>query len=143
MSYIFENIYLGNLYDADDDFLNDNKIKHIIRLTESDYIMTYAKTIKAYTFQISDLESEANRFYKLLPSIYYIMTNIPKDENILVHCNIGMSRSASVVIYYIMKTQNLKYDDALKFVKGRRPIVKPNVGFSKILKDNEDKTITK
>ena len=118
MTHIISNIYLSNLYDADDDdFLNNNKIKHIIRLTESDYVMTYTKTIKAYTFHISDLESEAERLYNLLPKIYNIIINIPKDENILVHCNIGKSRSASIVIYYMMKINNLKFEDVLKYVK--------------------------
>ena len=133
MTHIISNIYLGNLYDADDDdFLNNNKIKHIIRLTENDNVLTYAKTIKAYTFNISDIESEADRLYNLLPKIYNILKNIPKNENVLIHCNVGMSRSPTVVIYYIMKMGKINdYDKVLKFVKDKRSIVNPNVGFQK------------
>ena len=140
MTHIISNIYLGNLYDADDDdFLNNNKIKHIIRLTENDNVLTYAKTIKAYTFNISDIESEADRLYNLLPKIYNILKNIPKNENVLIHCNVGMSRSPTVVIYYIMKMGKINdYDKVLKFVKDKRSIVNPNVGFQKSLKENEN-----
>ena len=51
------------------------------------------------------------------------------DKNILVHCMAGISRSASFVIYYFMKKNNLQFDDAYRYVKMRRPVVKPNYGF--------------
>lgn len=41
----------------------------------------------------------------------------------------GVSRSATIVIAYLMKKRKLSYDDAFKFVKTRRVIVWPNDGF--------------
>jgi len=52
-----------------------------------------------------------------------------KSGDILIHCAAGMSRSASVVIAYLMTRQNMTLDDALKHVKIIRPIVMPNQGF--------------
>ena len=49
---------------------------------------------------------------------------------VLVHCVQGISRSSTIVISYLMLTQNLNYEDALKFVESRRKIVSPNLGFS-------------
>ena len=40
-----------------------------------------------------------------------------------------MSRSASIVIAYLIQSRHLSYGDALKFVRERRPCVKPNKGF--------------
>ncbi|OQR81011.1 hypothetical protein ACHHYP_16854 [Achlya hypogyna] len=52
-----------------------------------------------------------------------------------VHCKQGVSRSASIVVAYVMKTQQLCRDDALAFVQARRP--EPNAGFLKQLRQYE------
>ncbi|GFR49755.1 hypothetical protein Agub_g11914, partial [Astrephomene gubernaculifera] len=48
---------------------------------------------------------------------------------VLVHCQAGMSRSASVVLAYLMWAERLPYGTALQQVKGVRPCVYPNMGF--------------
>lgn len=42
---------------------------------------------------------------------------------ILVHCNKGVSRSVSMVVAYLMKTQDKSFDDALAMVVAKRPVV--------------------
>mmetsp|Transcript_14099 Transcript_14099/g.33273 ORF Transcript_14099/g.33273 Transcript_14099/m.33273 type:complete len:268 (+) Transcript_14099:473-1276(+) len=48
------------------------------------------------------------------------------NSKILVHCMTGISRSASVVVAYIMKLRNWRLAESLKWVKDRRPCVHPN-----------------
>jgi len=45
----------------------------------------------------------------------------------------GASRSASVVIYYLMKHNNMSFIEAHNFVKNKRPIVNINKWFYKWL----------
>lgn len=40
----------------------------------------------------------------------------------------GISRSATVVIAYIMKKEKMNYDQAYDWVKRRRPVIRPNPG---------------
>ena len=47
----------------------------------------------------------------------------------------GISRSATIVISYLMLTMKLDYDDAIKFVEERRSVISPNFGFSLQLQD--------
>lgn len=54
-------------------------------------------------------------------------------QAVLVHCKMGVSRSASTVIAYAMKQQRWPLDVALAFVRDRRSIIKPNEGFMKQL----------
>ncbi|KOC66820.1 Dual specificity protein phosphatase 19 [Habropoda laboriosa] len=57
-----------------------------------------------------------------------------RNENILVHCNAGVSRSPAIVISYLMALENIFYDDAYNKVKMIRNCIKPNEGFVKQLK---------
>lgn len=57
---------------------------------------------------------------------------------VFVHCNAGISRSASVVTAYIMKINNCSYAEAFQLVKRERPAVNPNPGFVNQLKLYEE-----
>lgn len=61
--------------------------------------------------------------------------------NVLVHCSgtIGLSRSTTICIAYLMDKEKQKYDEALNNVKEARSFVKPNEGFIKQLKEYEIK----
>ena len=48
---------------------------------------------------------------------------------VLVHCHAGVSRSASVVIGYLMYKEGLTWQEALDEVMDARPAVMPNQGF--------------
>ncbi|KAJ3430275.1 dual-specificity protein phosphatase sdp1-related [Anaeramoeba flamelloides] len=51
------------------------------------------------------------------------------ETKILVHCRLGISRSSAVIIYYLMKYQNLSYQQAYEWVKCCRSLIDPNTGF--------------
>ncbi|KAI0079363.1 phosphatases II [Panus rudis PR-1116 ss-1] len=56
------------------------------------------------------------------------------DTNqVLVHCVMGISRSATVVCAYLIATQAMQAHEALEFVIARRRIVCPNLGFRRQL----------
>lgn len=46
-------------------------------------------------------------------------------SRMMVCCRVGMGRSASVVIAYFCCTQGMSYEDAVAFVKARRPGATP------------------
>ncbi|CAG2103495.1 unnamed protein product [Medioppia subpectinata] len=50
-------------------------------------------------------------------------------HSVLVHCRAGVSRSAAVVIAYLMRKRQLPFHDALELVRNCRPIIRPNEGF--------------
>uniref|UniRef100_A0A8K9XEJ5 Dual specificity phosphatase 19a n=1 Tax=Oncorhynchus mykiss TaxID=8022 RepID=A0A8K9XEJ5_ONCMY len=60
---------------------------------------------------------------------------------VLVHCNSGVSRSASVVIGYLMSTEGKPFNDAFTLVKSARPATCPNPGFLEQLKGFKPKGV--
>lgn len=54
---------------------------------------------------------------------------------VLVHCAAGVSRSATIVMAYLIAKQDMTYQEAHQHVKACRPIVRPNDGFRRQLED--------
>ncbi|GAW00049.1 dual specificity [Lentinula edodes] len=52
---------------------------------------------------------------------------------VLVHCVMGVSRSATVLSAYLMQSRKLNPSQALELIRTRRPCVQPNYGFLKQL----------
>lgn len=65
------------------------------------------------------------------------MDTAREEGGCLVHCVAGISRSASVVIAYVMQLENMTFEEAEKFVRSKRPCVKPNDGFETQLRNLE------
>ena len=60
------------------------------------------------------------------------------DSRILVHCHLGISRSPSVVLYYLVRNTGMSLEAAMKFLKKKRAIVSPRHSFMHQLIDAEE-----
>lgn len=58
--------------------------------------------------------------------------------SVLVHCQRGVSRSTTCVMFYLMSKRGMSFDNALKLVKGRRPCAGPIPAFLDQLKQYEE-----
>jgi protein-tyrosine phosphatase len=56
-------------------------------------------------------------------------------RTVLVHCWQGVSRSATIVIAFLMYSEGLSLDEAHKQVKASRSMIAPNPAFKHFLKD--------
>lgn len=79
--------------------------------------------IRVYDDDKTDLLKHWDNTFK------YINKARNEGSKVLVHCKMGISRSASVVIAYAMKAYNWNFDKALKHVKTKRSCIKPNTNF--------------
>ncbi|CAN0922568.1 Dual specificity protein phosphatase 12 [Linum grandiflorum] len=61
-----------------------------------------------------------------------------KEGSVLVHCFAGVSRSAAIITAYLMRSEQLSLEDALKSLRESCEFVCPNDGFLDQLKMYED-----
>merc|ERR1711964_860042 len=50
---------------------------------------------------------------------------LDQGQSVYVHCTAGVSRSATVVIFWLMRSRRMSLLDALKLVKAKRPAIRP------------------
>lgn len=80
------------------------------------------------TFALYDTE-DANILVHLDDATAFIERQRKLKRPVLVHCYAGISRSATVVIAYLMRYRGLSFDAAYALVKLKRPCINPNSGF--------------
>ena len=66
-------------------------------------------------------------------AVNYLKIHYDPHRPLLVHCAEGVSRSASVVVLFLMETQSMTLDEALAFVKSKRPQVDINPVYLEML----------
>uniref|UniRef100_A0A915DSD4 protein-tyrosine-phosphatase n=1 Tax=Ditylenchus dipsaci TaxID=166011 RepID=A0A915DSD4_9BILA len=59
----------------------------------------------------------------------YIASSVREGNNVLVHCEVGVSRSVTVVAAYVMRHFEWSAEKALMFIQKARPIACPNQSF--------------
>lgn len=52
-----------------------------------------------------------------------------QKHNVFVHCQMGISRSSSLVIAFLMREYGMPFEKAHLHTKSKRPIIEPNEGF--------------
>jgi protein-tyrosine phosphatase len=67
----------------------------------------------------------------------FIAQGLSQGECVLVHCHWGRSRSASVVLAFLMAFYHMTLDDSLSWLKRKRSVTSPNFGFMQYLRRYE------
>jgi hypothetical protein len=130
-THIIDNIYLGSAFNAASYYTLINlQIKKIINVTQE--ITPYFNNDFEYKiYKLYDNNHDDISTY--LEDSYTYINNT--TDNVLVHCYMGSSRSATIVIYYLMKKYNMTLEESIKFVKEKRNIVNLTTKFKSELEN--------
>ncbi|XP_070346908.1 dual specificity protein phosphatase 13B isoform X4 [Equus asinus] len=132
---VWPNLFLGDAYAArDKNKLTQLGITHVVNVAAGKFqVDTGAKFYHGMPLEYYGIEADDNPFFDLsvyfLPVARYIRTalNIPQGR-VLVHCAMGVSRSATVVLAFLMIYENMTLVEAIQTVQAHRDIC-PNSGF--------------
>ena len=138
-SRIFNWLYLGSHRNACNfKDLKDLKINFILNCAIECEDKNLPSEIKYYHAKINDCPYfQLNSFLDKTNS--FINQAKLSGGNILIHCQLGISRSTSCLIAYMIKYLDYSTITALQYIKKCRPHVMPNFGFLQQLKNYENK----
>ena len=133
LNFIIPNLYLGSVSAAyDHELLKNLNITHVLTIEDRGLDCSHYKVLEKYKFkQLADMQN-CNILDVLEECLEFIDDAVRESKNILVHCFMGMSRSATLVIAYIMAREKQSVKKTLDQVRKKR-YVKPNMGFYKQL----------
>ena len=131
-NFIIDNIYLGSSYNASNwNLLVDNNILSIVNVTNN-IPNFYEDDGLIYLNIIKNDDGEDIFTYEELEQTYDFINK--SNNNVLIHCVFGRSRSATIVLYYLIKKYNLSCNDALELLKKKRYYINPSLKFLDNLK---------
>jgi dual specificity MAP kinase phosphatase len=138
---IMPGLFLGSLEAAKNrHFLKKNNVTHILSVLRG----ARAFYPNDFTYKIihEDDSLSANLLQYFEETFEFIDRAREAGGGVLVHCASGISRSATIIIAYVMRKKQLTYRKAQEMVSEVRPIICPNIGFVEQLKAYE-KTLFK
>lgn len=144
MSKIIENLFLGNIDNAQSaNFISENNIKLIMNAAIEVNVPIHENVNLIMNLQWYDSIEQPIGFCYLDYLTSVINSFLKDNKAVLVNCFAGISRSATIVIAYMMKYHNMNFENAFSYVQSKRWIVNPNPNFRNILKSYEQYLLDK
>ncbi|XP_054028006.1 protein phosphatase Slingshot homolog 3 [Dryobates pubescens] len=131
-SRVFPHLYLGSEWNAANlEELQQNRVTHILNVAREidnffPALFTYMN-VRVYDEEAAQLLPHWNDTFLFLSRVR------AAGGRALVHCRMGLSRSAATVLAYAMKEFGWPLERALRHVRHCRPGVLPNPGFMRQL----------
>mmetsp|Transcript_37350 Transcript_37350/g.70144 ORF Transcript_37350/g.70144 Transcript_37350/m.70144 type:complete len:270 (-) Transcript_37350:296-1105(-) len=152
LTCVLDYLYLGDRNDAGDrEALQKRRVKWVVNATLEDEVPEHFPEDCTYLrlpYQDKPAEDLQREFQ---PVIDFILQVVPPEvirinnkiggggageyagDAVFVHCSYGKSRSASLVMAFLMHALRLSLRESFSQLKRLRPVLNPNVGFMKQL----------
>ena len=119
-------LWLGSFSIGNIKFLKEKGVKKVLTLIDGD-ISKFSLKEQGFNqkiINIMDYDSE-----NIIQYFGECLNFLKGEEKVFVHCAAGQSRSATIVIAYLMWKKKMTFDKAYNFVKQKRSSIYPNFGF--------------
>lgn len=138
---VLPNLYIGSIGAAvNNEKLRELGITNVLSLC-GDIGYKKVENISYRYFSVSDKPKNMHELFSILNDCILHIDEVLSERRqecnrkgkstnrILVHCMMGRSRSATVIIAYLMMKHSMKWREALEFLREKRSVVEPNIGF--------------
>ena len=138
MSLILPGLYICNADDVENPrILKAHTITHVLNCAAGLDTVSFDFLQGTHKLDFED-EDEGSYLEKahacLLEGAHILQEMFGPERTVAVHCMAGISRSPSVVIAWLILYRGMSYEDAHSLVIRRRPFIRPNPLFTRILK---------
>ncbi|AKR14225.1 protein tyrosine phosphatase 2 [Dasychira pudibunda nucleopolyhedrovirus] len=128
-SQIDEHVFVGGYYGDNEAmlrFIENHAIASVISLIDSDVApIRHALGLPAgdHIHVYCEAAPTCAALPNAMPALYdYMVRRIGEGKRVLVHCYAGASRSAALAVYYLMRSRQMPYQDALNAVQSKRRV---------------------
>jgi protein-tyrosine phosphatase len=135
---IHPGLYLGSQKAVADGYLQAYRITHIVNVTADGKLPNERYIPRSRVIRLAEDDmsgSNLKQYFEM--SNAFIENAINMGGNVLVHCQMGVSRSTTIVAAYLMKKLDISAQQALHYISRERPQINPNAGFRQQLLDYE------
>jgi len=129
-------LFLGSYYDA----CNFKKMEEF----QINFILNVKDSCRypPQPFQLKhvpvDDYGRTNLSKDIFPKCFKFLEKVKENNGrVLIHCQSGVNRSASIVLAYLMTYRRMTFKEAFLFLRERRPIVSPHESYMKQLSEYE------
>ncbi|CAF1128544.1 unnamed protein product [Adineta steineri] len=122
-------LYHGDLNHArNKKLLKELDIRHIINICDYELEKDILDQFNVLWIDADDdISTNINQYFQ--KTNQFLQSCKEKDEKVLVHCQMGISRSSSIVLAYLMKYHHDSLSQAYDYLIERRRYAAPNAGF--------------
>ena len=112
--------------------LNVIGITHVVNASNGAIVNKFDNHLLYYNINIEDKDDQdiIEYFDKVND---FLRNQYEHGDKVLFHCVQGVSRSATLVIAYLMKSKNMSLKEAFELAKSKRAKVQPNLKFAEAL----------
>ncbi|ORC90452.1 putative dual specificity protein phosphatase or MAP kinase phosphatase [Trypanosoma theileri] len=136
-------VSIGSWRDAaNEELLRQHRITHVLNVArelipeEELHRMESINFVKSKCIPLSDsLNEELEQHFD---EAFEFIRNATHNGRVLVHCRRGISRSAAIVIAYMMASEGQSFRTAFENVYRKRPCISLNLSFIQRLEDYEN-----
>ena len=134
INQITDTIYLGDIESA----FNKKKLKSLGIKKVLTVMSAFGNHYNEHEFVHKSIEVDDAYDENIIKYFKECLLFMDGYDKVFVHCAAGMSRSPTIVIAFLMWKKKLSLNDAINFVKNKRPVISPNLNFMKQLEIFED-----
>lgn len=124
------NLFIGGLKALDSpDLLDQARITHVLSVLEFDYCdyEEFSKYKRLLIHAEDNPQEDLLQHFRTTNS--FLEAALACNGTVIIHCAMGISRSATVACAYLMYKQHLTVEQALARLREVRPLCAPNEGF--------------
>lgn len=117
------------------------KITHIVNITQ-EHKNAFPDKVEYLSLKLDDVpQTQLIKHFETTSA--FLADAFNSGGRVLVHCNLGVSRSSSVSIAYLIQSRGWTLSQAYDYIKERRTCIRPNRGFLQQLSVWEEKILGK
>ncbi|CAF3726254.1 unnamed protein product [Rotaria sp. Silwood1] len=122
-------LYHGDMNHATNvNLLKNLGIKHIINTCNSPLPKSVTEKFNVLWINVlDDINTSINQYFEQTNDFLHLCKQ--KNDKVLVHCHMGISRSSSIILAYLIKYHHDTLLEAYDYLLDRRLFAAPNYGF--------------